>query len=1437
MLPLDVLYAVTASISALVLALTAKFAGKHVSLVESEDHFLSVNEEDLCDGIPTDAARFHREIRLRRAATVACLLAIAFCEWRASLAPGPSLAFAAYLIPLSFYSVGHLSLLMLLAALVQCTVLLLPLQHNNPFAVASGLLYAICASISLTTPFGPALRDSRGHPVAENTYASIANTWLFMFATKVLALPVFEIEHLPILGANLRAGKNFVDVWTSLHAAATSRIQLLFHLLRINASGAISVLTTSFILSFAYYAPPYFLKNLLEYLDADPGRLDAAWAWFWVSGLFSAHFVLALLMGQMVFIGRVLNTRLQLQLNSLLFAKTLLRKDTTSDKDSSKANIIALMSSDVDKVASLADSLYDIASTPFEILVGVFFLYQLLGDSCLVGLAVTLVCLPLHQRSGVIVADAQSKLFKARDERVALTNEMLGAIRMLKFMAWETSFESRLLQIREKELGYQKLSFTIETLWTAMGNSVPIIFALVSFWHFTVVSKQPLTPAIAFTALSSPCFLLMLFASDAILVFTELQYSIKGIPEAIIRIVQGFVSAGRITDYLNGPEVAPAPKLSEQTRRIAFEAATIVWPVQHKPARTSDPDLPKFALQDVSLEFPVGELSLVCGRFASGKTLLLLALLGEADVLAGNVMCPRSPLNTLASVAKQVSDNWIVDGLCAYVPQTAWLRNQSIRDNILFNLPFDENRYRKTIRACALEADLKILDDGDLTEVGERGLNLSGGQKARVSFARAIYSRAPVLLLDDVLSAGESPYQILILVSHHVQLCAPGAAYVVALDKGRVQFQGDARDFAASGLFGSFVETQSNVESDLVDKPPVEDGADQPDVLERKPRKLVQEEERAIGNVDAEIWRTYFNAWGSQAQWIVLCVILLVAAFSPLLENGWLRKWAGSSEQTSRAAHSALFYVVGYAGLTFAGLAVKTLRWYILCKLSYSGSIKTSRVVFQRLLHSILFANIRFHDTISRGRLLNRFGKDMEGIDKRVATTIGHCIIALISACITFAVISVVGGPIFFAATVVLGWVHWKYGKMFSNASREMRRLSSVSSSPLHSLYWEVVSGITTVRAFGGSTQFLSDMLRLLDTNTIPGYWSLSMSQWLSFRSNALTSVLVGLVGVMAVLFARIDASLAGFTVMFATSMTHDFQNMAHRFAGLEQDMVALERIKEFSEIPPEEEEDAETMTPPPDWPALGNIRFEDFSVRYAPDLSPVLHDLNFEIYPGEKIGIIGRTGSGKSTLALSLFRFVPSSLTTGRILIDGIDIARVGLRDLRRSLTIIPQDPTILSGTIRSTLDPEGAFSDAEISSALRRVHLTHANLDNPVSEGGDNFSAGEKQLLCLGRAVLKHSRILVMDEATASVDYSTDALITASIREAFASSTVLTIAHRLSTIVAYDRVLVLHEGRVAEFDSPRRMLSDPASVFYAMCSATGQEEMRELQRLSGLS
>ncbi|GAB1519113.1 hypothetical protein RhiTH_002179 [Rhizoctonia solani] len=1383
--------------------------------------------------------------------------------------------------------------------------------------------------VYLSKSLGSLAPETRNNVVGE-VQASVASVLLFSYVTPIVMLGYhatsMEIRDLPILTGNMRAPHIYSTMRSIMRRIKLARrwkgkpgsgYELLYQLVYANRGMFLLQIFLSATSAALYYAPAWFLRELVKFLEVTrstdkPQDIDRAWGWMYCGGLLLSGMLVYLITGQLWSISTTtLQLRLKIQLNTTLFAKTLIRKDIASagsassnapsrpstpggdvgnsneskedpveDDFSSKAQVHTLMTTDVDRVSEFSWHFFSLVDAPIEIIIGTFFLYNLLGVSCFFGLAVTCFFLPMNHFASKVVIDAQDNLMKARDERVALMNEVLGAMRMLKFMAWERSFEGRVLKIRERELMHQKRNYLIE------------LVTLVSFFHFAVIRKEVLTPSIAFTSLT---------------VFNEMRFALNTLPETFINILQSLVSLRRIEKYLSATEIADVRSIqdTELEDSVKLVSATISWPQTRFGGASSAPSVaptPKarFTISDISLEFPDGELSLICGKLGSGKTLLLLALLGEADILAGQLIAPRSPPDALAKLSQEGNldnSNWVVRGICAYVPQTAWLQNDSIKNNIIFGLPFNAERYRQTIEACALVTDFEIIEDGDEAEIGERGVNLSGGQKARVSLARAVYSRASILLLDDVLSAVDAHTashlfekclrgplmngRTVILVSHHVQLVAPGASYVVALDNGRVLFAGPQPEFIGSQVMQRISHSTDIDEKEAPVEETIEEVAEaaghsaEPSgqsiggesdaatlvksvsvyqdnsVLDGSatakksaPRKLIEDEARAVGRVRWEIVgpNSFLGLWFFH---LLGCILRgdPRGLFDPSTRK-WVAKaryWSGHSED--KDGKSPLWYLTVYALVTVFGIFVQTLRWFVL----YDGSIRASTVLYKRLLEAVLFANIRFHDTISKGRLLNRFGKDFEGVDSSVADNLGRTIMYALSVLVTFVTVTYVGGIRFFALACITGVLYYNVSKVYGQTSRDMRRLDSVTRSPLYSIYGETIAGVTVIRAFGASSMFLREMLRCVDTNACPYYGMWSVNRWLSVRFNMLSATIVAITGAVMLVDNNVDASFAGFALAFASTITGDLLFMVRRFVGLEQSMVALERINEFSTIAQEAPEFIEPR-PSASWPERGDISVENLTIRYAPNLPNVLHNLAFDIKARSKIGVLGRTGSGKSTLALSFFRFVEA--TEGRIVIDGIDISKLGLTDLRSRLTIIPQDPTILSGTLRTTLDVFDEYEDHEIFEALRRVHLLpsddepevnlgeNANvfrdLDSPVSEGGENFSAGEKQLLCMARAILKRAKVLFCDEATASVDYVTDELISQTIRKEFAESTIVTIAHRLRTIIDYDKVLVMDQGHIAEYDEPSALLANSSSKFYALCKATGPKEFAVLKHMA---
>ncbi|KAJ3514526.1 hypothetical protein NLJ89_g2331 [Agrocybe chaxingu] len=1240
--------------------------------------------------------------------------------------------------------------------------------------------------------------------VSGETVISFLGTLFFAYATNVFMLgrsnQLLTFDKLPILPASLRAVVNFSEMKQAMRQVQLpfaklrrpgSGYQLGYRLIIINFKLLALLQLLAILTSALYYGPIVFIQEFLRYLEQDPHRTDSSWGWFYVTGIFIAYFVLILANTQLWSISsNNLKTSISLQLNTILYAKTLVRRDVPSNSNgaalgnslagnfSSKAEVMTLMTTDVNRVREIARLSFSLTDASIGIGIATYMLYGLMGafhchrvprqqtealdepgSSAFVALGVASLLAPMNHVAG-------------RDYTTVDNSwKLLGAIRMIKFMAWERSFEKRVLDVRSRELTFQKRIFWLTTLWTSLGNAIPLLIGLACFTHFSIVRGEELTPAIAFTS---------------IVIFAELRYPLTELPEFFIEAVQAFVSLRRIEGYLDLAEVQSlrTPVNQRGDSRVSLRNATITWPQIRSTADGEEQPYSSprglFSLVDVTTTFPRDEISLICGKIGSGKTLLLLSLLGEADVLAGEISCPRSAPNsheTLAQVDKV--DNWILDEVCAYVPQTPWLRNRSLKENILFSLPYDAERYLAVLRACALIQDIEMLEDGDETDIGEQGVNLSGGQKARVSLARAVYSRASILLLDDVLSAVDTHTaghlwnecfkgnlirgRTVILVSHHVQLCGPDAKHILALEGGRVQYSGSWNDFKGSSIMKTIVNYIQTRDTTLTDS--MEDGAISPardklidlphpdsehgaEIKTRKPRK---EENRFEGRVSKAVWLLYARSNGGLLFWLFFWIVLILGSLSPVWENGWLRIWSSAPETSRRPG----FYVGIYAATT--------------------------------------------------------------AVDNDLPKELGRVLIIGLSLMVTMSSLTFVGGWPFLVTASALFGVAYFVGQIFGHVARDLRRLSSITSSPLFALYGETISGLTVIRAFGMSTKFLRDMIICADTNMNPYYWSAGLHRWLTVRFQLGTAVLIDLIAAISLVTPSVDASLAGLALAFASTLSLELYWFVRRSVEVQQHMISLERIKEYSDLPAEP---AEFIEPRPAavWPMSGLIQCENLAVRYAPELPDVLHHLTFSIQPGEKIGLVGRTGSGKSTVGLSLMRFVEAR--EGRVLIDGVDISHIGLTDLRRRLTIVPQDPVLLSGTLRTTLDIFGEYDDADIYDALRRVNLigpheTHvfsgpssrdnsvfANLDGPVSESGDNFSTGEKQLLCLARALLRRSKVLIMDEATASVDYVTDEIISKTIREEFSDSTIITIAHRLRTVVDYDKIMVMEEGNIVEFD-----------------------------------
>ncbi|KAH7334355.1 hypothetical protein B0J17DRAFT_770708 [Rhizoctonia solani] len=1263
---------------------------------------------------------------------------------------------------------------------------------------------------------------------------------------------------------------------------------------------------------------------------------------------------------QHLYFSRRASVRVKGELVASVYEKALKRKDVTgavqknqekdvkgkgkeakpdAPQDSSSADvgkIVSLIAADSERVSrfvSMGPFIYD---APLSIIIACTMLYNLMGWTAFAGYLAMLIALPINAVIIRRTSSFQRSVSAMRDRRMRAMNEAIQSIKFIKFSAWESRWINRVLDARSDELKWlRKLKVSFFFLGM-MWDVVPIMISAISFSCFTLVAKKQLTVDIAF-----PC----------ITVFGMLSQSLTALPMIANWFVMCTVALKRIEKYLAEEEVPeyvssllrdprpphdPPTPASKDKSGIFTKIGSVfgvlsgfigrvfvLLRLRKKPEETPKDEQPEeepekpFELKDISVMFPEGVISLVSGPTGSGKSSLLAALLGEMDRVEGEVHLPKEPtrLNEKTGLPTTIS----------YCAQQPWLEHKSIKDNILFGSPYDKERYETTLNCCALLPDLAVLEDGDETEIGEKGVSLSGGQKARVALARAVYARTQVVLMDDVLSAVDAhtaelivkrcflgplmKHRTVVLVTHHVDLVLPAVAWVIKLSEGQIEAQGTVAQLRESGELSAIRTGQKEIEltEEVVTIEGIEDQTGPKDP-NKTARKLVEDEKKSTGTVKFAVYHTYLSA---ASYWLfgLLVLYMLMDELSKLIQKFWIKYWSESYATQDAPAHitsgwidwnlpPASHNVVPYL-LIYIGIEAWISFINIIGQIpNIASTLRASRQLYERMLRSVMRSPSRFFDKTPSGRILNRFSKDIDTIDGGLQDFMIRVISQAIALSVAVSTI-IYAVPFFIVPAFVIAYIHLWFARGYINASRDLRRIEANTRSPIVSSFSELVVGIVTVRAFGSEKSFLNNLYKRLDRTQAATHYYWMCNRWLLFRFDSLGALSV-LIATAGTLIGGASAGLAGIVIVQAQAYVRGLYWGLRFWTELEQSLNSVERVQEYLDLPSEPPAIIESNRPPAAWPSAtkGTLVIEDLELKYSPELEPVLKGVSFETKPAERIGIVGRTGSGKSTLALALFRFVDPA--GGKIILDGIDITTIGLEDLRSRLTLIPQDAVLFTGTIRENLDPFNEYTDAECIEALQRVHLrttdspgrslatsraasikdgvttpmiagivqpedaTHDidqkavtvpepeepssdsetlapvasvvpstpgggsgrtifTLDTKVSEGGNNFSQGQRQLLSMARALLRKSSVIIMDESTASVDFETDAKIQTTIREEFNQSILLTIAHRLRTIIDNDRILVLNAGRVVEFDTPANLLKKPDGVFHEMCKKSG--------------
>ncbi|KAF8594046.1 hypothetical protein BDV93DRAFT_529547 [Ceratobasidium sp. AG-I] len=1084
-----------------------------------------------------------------------------------------------------------------------------------------------------------------------------------------------------------------------------------------------------------------------------------------------------------------------------------------------------LISTDLGNIAKGCDFLLIILYAPLQIALCVVFLYRILGWSAVLGMAVMVLLFPVPGKVARMVNNVQVALMKKTDTRVQMITECMNMIRSIKLFAWEGNVMKRIEEKREEELGWYKKRQFLVLANMNINYIMPLVVMIATFASYTLWLGNPLDASTVFSSIG----VFDLFRA-------QLQMLFRHIP----LIIQAKVSLDRADEFLHETELLdmyaekdraqPTGSAPPSPFAIGFKDATFTWA---KPQTFSSAERP-FRLQiEGEVIFHNGKINMIVGPTGYGKTSLLMALLGEMRYQ------PSSP------------DGWFAlpkAGGVAYASQEPWVQNETIQANILFGSEYEQERYEKVLHQCALNQDLEMFAAGDCTEVGEKGTTLSGGQKARVSLARAIYSKADIIVLDDPFSSLDVHTsrwivdncirgdlvkgRTLLVVTHNVAMVGEVADFVVSLGPdGRVT----ASDNISDALrFNPKLQAEVKLEKEIetksvqtIDKPNVNNGSRIPD------GKIMVAEEVALGHVGWPALRLFLSALGGPGFWIFYLVGFVLANLVVLLQTYWLGLWARAYETHSR--HTETVDVAFYLGVYGATCVVGMVLFSSAFTLHVLGSIRASRRIHERLIKSILGAPLRWLDSTPVGRIIARFTQDMRAIDGSLPNELRSLMDMTIQLMSRFIAVIVFSPAFMVPGGIVLVSGIW-LGQIYMKAQLSVKREMSNTRSPIFSHFGAALAGITSIRAYRAEERFKVEALRRIDNYTRAGRTFFNLNRWISIRMHTLGATFsASLAGYLVFARRSVDASDTGFSLTMAVSFSGNILWWVRMLNEFEVQGNSLERIQHYVEI---EQEPVATVDkqPPAFWPASGTIRVEDLTARYSINGPAVLHQISFEIQSGERVGIVGRTGSGKSSLTLALLRMI---LTDGNIYYDGIETHSVPLELLRSNITIIPQQPELLSGTVRQNLDPFGEHDDATLNSALQSAGLNTIGdergirLDSVVAPGGGNFSVGQRQMLSLARAIVRRTKVLIMDEATASIDHDTDAAIQKSIRTELSGVTLIVVAHRLQSICDADKIIVLDAGRIVEIGSPASLLEQDKGAFKSLVDESAdREQLRAIIR-----
>eukprot|EP00026_Physarum_polycephalum_P000785 Phypoly_transcript_00786.p1 GENE.Phypoly_transcript_00786~~Phypoly_transcript_00786.p1 ORF type:complete len:1319 (+),score=220.66 Phypoly_transcript_00786:74-4030(+) len=1134
-----------------------------------------------------------------------------------------------------------------------------------------------------------------------------------------------------------------------------------------------------------------------------------------------------------------------------------LKLTNASRQTKTVGEIVNLMSVDARKINDIVPYLHLFWSSPLQIIIGFCLLAWQMGiGPTFAGIIVLALTIPLNALVTRYQAKWQDKVMQSKDARVKAVAEALQAIRVIKFFAWESSMLAKIAQLRKTEMSFLKKVAYMEASSDFFWTVTPSLVTVATFVPYLLMGKEPSAAKVyavltILNVMRFPMSALPFMISSAISAFVskkrveafllseELdQFHGNIVPRVLKKNKGGKKKQVRFSDRINLlaeeeeeelSDLPLSPKASQELPSITLPASP---PQTHADGNTGEGgEIAEHGAAESGAEPAAngsgkegekeGEkeeegvaMRIKDGEFAwsgaAGEPVILSGINLEVKekefvVIVGPVGCGKSSL--LAAMLQEmhkINGRVELNDSVAYVAQSAWIVNATLKDNILLGSPYDEAKYQAAVAACALVPDLNVLPGGDQCEIGEKGINLSGGQKQRVALARAVYKNMETYLLDDPLSAVDSGvgHHLLnecilgalanrtrILVTHQLYPL-PHADRIVVMQGGKISAVGTYAELVKSGFdFATYVQTSHTSQA----KAPEEEEK------EKKKAQLVTVEERNTGSVSFSYFKSYFKSVGYLM--IFGTVTLGVIGCSVRAVTDW---WIAQTDTDKKVFFSF------YLGLTFIMAVVFLFEAFMA---SIGGLIASTRYHDSVLLH-VFRSPVSFFDSTPVGRILNRFSRDQDSLDTSLPIAMYNLLMCGLPIITTIGVILIVS-PFFLVPIIPIAYLYRIIERYYIASSRELQRLDSISISPVYSHFTETINGVVTIRAYKMLDDYKKIAHEKLDRNNFTTFPALHLNRWLSVRLEFCGSCIVVSAAILIVISRNlfyVTPALAGLALSYALSTTGNLSWLVRSRTDVETRMNSVERMEEYKTLPAEGAVADKVLFHPNDnWPSQGEIVIKNLQLRYRPDLDLVLRGITCRIEPGQKIGVCGRTGSGKSSLMQALFRLVEPC--GGTVEIDGVDITQVPLERLRDGMAIIPQDPVLFEGTVRYNLDPFEKYSDSELVRVLNKVRLDNLirndlGLSTRVAEGGENLSVGERQLLCLARALLKHARIIILDEATAAVDHQTDEFIQQTIRTECSGATIIAIAHRLNTLTDYDNILVLDNGVVVQMGPPSEVL-----------------------------